>query len=144
MMVESVALVCAGMFAGASVYINLVQHPAAMQLGTSTAVRFFGPMYARAAPVQASLASLGSLAAIWAWWSESGWLWLLGAIVLAFVIPFTLVVIKPTNDRLMEPTLDSTLKEAKGLLVRWSHLHAVRSGAVLLSFLLFVVAVVGK
>jgi Domain of unknown function (DUF1772) len=140
--VESVALMCAGLFAGAAVYISLVQHPAATQLGTSAAVRFFGPMYARAAPIQASLALLGSTAAAWAWWIGSGWLWLLGAIVLAFVIPFTLVVIKPTNDRLMDPTLASASDEAKGLLVRWSRLHAVRSGAALLSFLVFVVALV--
>jgi Domain of unknown function (DUF1772) len=139
---ESIALVSAGLFAGAAVYINLVQHPAAMQLGTSAAVGFFGPMYARAAPMQASLALLGSLAATWAWWSASGWLWLLGAFLLALVIPFTLVVIKPTNDRLMDSALDSSSDEAKKLLGRWSRLHAVRSVSAILSFLVLVVALV--
>jgi hypothetical protein len=42
----------------------------------------------------------------------------------------------------MDPTLVSASDEAKGLLVRWSRLHAVRSGAALLSFLVFVVALV--
>ena len=66
MIVESVARMCAGLPAGAAAYVSLVQHPAAMQLGTSAAVRFFGPMYARAAPIRASLALLGSPAAAWA------------------------------------------------------------------------------
>ncbi|MGQ0698317.1 MAG: DUF1772 domain-containing protein [Panacagrimonas sp.] len=144
MIPEFIALICSGVFTGAALYVSLVQHPAATKLGTSAAVDFFCPMYARAAPFQASLALLGSLAALWAWWSASGWLWLLGAVVLAFVIPFTLIVIKPTNDRLMDPSLDSSSDEASNLLVRWSRLHAVRRVASFLSFSVFVVALAGS
>jgi len=99
---EFTAILCAGIFAGAAVYVNLVQHPAAARLGTLTAVQFFRPMDARAAPLQGSLAAVGSLAALWAWWSGSGRLWLAGAIFLGFVIPFTVLVIKATNDRLQD------------------------------------------
>ena len=49
-----------------------------------------------------SLAAVGSLAALWAWWSGSGRLWLAGAIFLGLVIPFTVLVIKATNDRLQD------------------------------------------
>lgn len=142
MISEFIATICSGIFAGAAVYITFAQHPAAIKLGTSGAVRFFTPMYARAAPMQASLAVLGTLAALWAWWSVNGWLWLLGAILLAFVVPFTLVVIKPTNDRLKDPALDASSEEARNLLARWSVLHAVRSVAGTLSFLVFVGALV--
>jgi uncharacterized membrane protein len=145
MIPEFTATACAGIFAGAAVYINLVQHPAAAELGTPAAVRFFRPMYERAAPIQASLALLGSLAALWAWgWNGSGWLWLIGAILLTFVIPFTLIVIMPTNDRLKDPALDPSSREAGDLLARWSHLHAVRSVASVASFLVFVAALVGS
>jgi uncharacterized membrane protein len=137
---EFTATVCAGIFAGAAVYINLVRHPAAATLGTATAVQFFRPMYARAAPMQASLAAVGALAALWAWWSGRGWLWLLGALFLGSVIPFTLLVIMPTNDRLKDPTLDVSSAEASDLLIRWSSLHAVRSVASVVAFLLFVAA----
>ena len=142
MISEFIGTLCSGIFAGAAIYISIAQHPAATRLGPSGAIKFFSPMYIRAAPMQASLAVLGSLAALWAWWSGSGWLWLLGAILLAFVVPFTLVVIKPTNDRLKDPALDSLSEEAKNLLARWAALHAVRSVAGFLSFLVFVVALV--
>ena len=140
MIAETIAIACAGMFAGAAAYINVVQHPAAAQLGTPTAVRFFRAMYARAAPMQVALALVGSLAGVWAWWSGRGFLWLLGAALLAFVVPFTLVAIMPTNSRLEDPALDVSSAEAADLLARWSRLHAVRSVASAVSFLVFAIA----
>jgi len=140
MISEFIATACAGLFAGAAVYITLVQHPAASELGTSTAVQFFRPMYARAAPMQGALAAVASFAALWAWWSGRGWLWLLGAVFLSFVIPFTLLTIMPTNKRLKDPTLDISSPEASSLLARWSSLHAVRSAAGIISFLIFIAA----
>jgi hypothetical protein len=59
--------------------------------------------------------------------------------VLSFVVPFTIVVIMPTNQRLLDPGLDRTSTEARDLLVRWGRLHAVRSLAGAVSFLIFVV-----
>ena len=144
MIPEFTATACAGVFAGAAVYINVAQQPAVSQLGTPTAVRFFGPMYARAAPMQASLAVAGSAAGLWAWWNGSGWLWLLGGVLLGFVIPFTLVVIAPTNDRLTDPVLDPSSAEATDLLARWARLHAVRSMASTMAFLVFVAALVAR
>ena len=144
MIAEATAIACAGVFAGAAVYTNLVQHPAAAQLGTPTAVQFFRAMYARAAPMQISLALVGTFAGLWAWWSGRGFLWLLGAAILASVVPFTLVAIVPTNNRLEDPALDASSAEAADLLALWSRLHAVRSVASAVSFLMFVVALAGS
>lgn len=141
MILELLAAGCAGIFAGAALYISLVQHPASLQLGTAAATRFFGPMYARAAPLQASLAVLGLLAGVAVWWLGRGWLWLLGALLLGFVIPFTLIVIMPTNSRLKDPALDSASPEAAELLRRWGTLHAVRTVASLLAFLTLLCAI---
>ena len=90
--------------------------------------------------MQGGLAGLGALAALWAWGSGRGWLWLLGALFLGSVIPFTLRVIMPTNNRLKDPTLDVASAEASDLLARWASLHAVRSITGVISFLIFVVA----
>ncbi len=114
MMQELAAIACAGIFAGAAVYITLVQQPAVSELGTAAAVQFFRRMYGRAAPMQAGLAAVGSSAAVWAWWSGNGRLRLFGGVLLGFVIPFTLLVIKPTNDRLLDPALDASSVEARG------------------------------
>jgi len=140
MIAEFVATACAGIFAGAAVYINLVQHPAASSLGTATAVLFFRPMYARATPMQVALVAVGSFAALWAWGSGRGWPWLLGAVILGAAIPFTLIAIIPTNTRLKDPTLDIASAEASHLLARWSSLHAVRSLAGSIAFVIFLVA----
>ena len=141
MIAEFVALASAGVFAGAAIFITAVEQPAVLTLGTETAVQYFRPMYARAAPMQASLAFVGSLAALWAWWSGAGTLWLLGSAMFAFVVPYTLVAIMPTNDRLKDPTLDARSIEARELLAHWAQLHAVRTIASTVAFLVFLLAV---
>ena len=64
--------------------------------------------------------------------------WLIAGVLLGLVIPFTLIVILPTNKRLLSPALDRRSAEAEGLLAHWGRLHAVRSvlsGVALLLFL---------
>ena len=140
MVPELIAITCAGVFAGAAIYISVVQHPAAVALGTTFGVPFFAVMYPRAAAMQAPLALTGSVAALAAWWLGGGRLWLLGGLLLGFVVPFTLVVMMPTNDRLQSSTLDPSSLQAAELLSSWGRLHAVRSVASSVAFLLFVVA----
>ena len=77
--------------------------------------------------MQASLAALGFLSAVVAWFAGGTLWWLVGGLILGLVIPFTLVVIMPTNRQLLEPTLDRTSSTARELLVHWGQLHAVRS-----------------
>lgn len=138
MLFEMVATVCAGLFAGAAIYINLVEHPARLACGTDLAVREFGPSYRRATLMQASLAAVGLLTAVIAWAQGRGMPVLIAGLLLGAVIPFTLVVILPTNQRLLDTRLDPRSAEAERLLVRWGWLHAVRSGASALAFGLLV------
>lgn len=140
MMAELIATICAGLFAGAAVYISAVQHPAALALGPAFAVQFFGTMYPRAAAMQAPLAVVGSVAALWCWWSGGGRLWLLGGALLGFVVPFTLLVMMATNNRLQSPELDPSSSPAAALLATWARLHAVRSVTSSLAFLIFLTA----
>jgi hypothetical protein len=74
---ESLALLASGLFAGAALYITFVEHPARMQWGTTLAL--FAPSYKRATIMQASLAALGTLAAIAAWLQGAPAPWLIGA-----------------------------------------------------------------
>jgi hypothetical protein len=124
---ELVAAICAGLFAGAAIYVTFVEHPARLECGTELAVREFGPSYRRGAVMQASLAAVGLLSAIVAWLGGRGLSVLVGGILLGAVIPFTLMVILPTNKRLLEPSLDRSSAEAAALLGRWGRLHAVRT-----------------
>jgi hypothetical protein len=53
--------------------------------------------------------------------------WLIGGILLGLVIPFTLIVILPTNRKLRPPDLARKSLDTRRLLDRWARLHAVRS-----------------
>ncbi|HEX8696467.1 MAG TPA: DUF1772 domain-containing protein [Longimicrobium sp.] len=129
-----IAILAAGLFAGASLYINLVEHPARVECGTELAVKEFAPSYRRATVMQAGLAALGLLSGIAAWLRLGHAALLIGGILLGAVIPFTFVAILPTNKRLLDPGVTWDLETAARLLSRWQRLHAVRTVLSLAAF----------
>src|SRR5437763_1390688 len=116
---EMVAILASGLFAGAAVYVSLVEHPARVQCGTELAITEFGPSYHRGAVMQSLLAVIGLIAGLGAWISGSGIAWLLGGAIVGSVVPFTVLVIFPTNNKLLDPTLDKHSPQARELLARW-------------------------
>ena len=143
MAVELIALLCTGLFAGAAVYITLVEHPARLECGPVVALAEFRPSYRRAAVMQASLAAIGSLAAVGAWALGRGVPALVAGLLLGAAIPFTLLVVLPTNKRLLDPALDPRSTEAASLLAHWGQLHAVRSVASAVAFVLLALDLAG-
>ena len=136
-----VATVCAGLFAGAAIYISAVEHPARLSCGPELAVREFAPSYRRATVMQAPLAVIGCITGLWAAWS-AGDAWLaVGAILLGAVEPFTLIVIFPTNKRLLSPAVDPGSNEVRALLDRWGRLHAIRTVMSTAAFALFLLRI---
>jgi len=135
-----VATCSSGLFAGAALYINLVEHPARMSCGVELALREWAPSYTRAAVMQASLAVLGSLAGLLAWALGDGLGYLAGGLLLLAVVPFTLVVIRPTNTRLLQLHIQGQVGNAQDLLERWNTLHAVRSALGIIAFVAMLLA----
>jgi hypothetical protein len=136
-LLELLATLCAGFFAGAAVYLTFVEHPARLECGPALALREFRPSYRRAAVMQVGLAAVGFLAGVGAWAQGGrGATWLLASVLLGAVMPFTVLVILPTNTRLLDPTLAPESPEAARLLARWGRLHAVRSVASAVAFVL--------
>jgi Domain of unknown function (DUF1772) len=134
---EFIAVLTCSLFTGAAVYLSLVEHPARMECGVETAAAQFAPSYRRASILQATLAALGLVSSIAAWLSGASPLWVVAGALLGSVIPFTLIVILPTNKQLLDPTLDRRSALAVQLLARWGMLHAVRSVLSALAPLLF-------
>ena len=124
---EFISVLACALFTGAAVYVNLVEHPARMECGAELAATEFPPSYRRGTIMQAALAAVGLLSSIAAWLAAASFWWMIAGALLGSVIPFTLVVILPTNKRLLDPTLDKRSAEALRLLARWGRLHAVRS-----------------
>ena len=129
LLLELIATFCTAIFAGAAIYINLVEHPARIECGTALAVQQWRPSYRRATVMQASLAVVAFLASLGAWLIDRALPVLLAGICIGFVIPFTLIVIYPTNRQLEDPKLDPGSLSTASLLARWNRLHAVRSVA---------------
>ena len=127
MLLTDGALLATALFTGAAVYVTFVEHPARMACATATAVAQWRPSYQRAKIMQASLAVLGTLLAVAAWSSGAGVVWLAAGTLIGAVVPFTLVVMWPTNKSLEDVGLDTSAERARGLLRRWGNLHAVRS-----------------
>jgi len=124
---QFIATLSTTFFAGASIYINFVEHPARMGCDTKTAVTVWAPSYKRATVMQASLAILGFLSGIVVWLLGAGVMWPVGAVLIGLVVPFTFIVIMPTNHLLLTPGRDLASSETRALLVKWGKLHAVRS-----------------
>jgi hypothetical protein len=138
------ATLAAGLFAGAAIYITAVEHPARLACGSEVAVREFAPSYHRATLMQAPLALLGCAAGIVAGWQRSDLVLALAATLLGAGVPFTLVIMLPTNKRLLNPALDARSPAALALLVRWGRLHAVRSVLGGASFVVFLARALGS
>jgi hypothetical protein len=127
-----VAAVCAGLFAGAAIYITAVEHPARLSCGTELALREFAAQrYRRATAMQVPLAIMGCLTGLWSAWVLGDALVGLEALLLGAVVPFTLIVILPTNRDLGA--------RATALLIRWGRLHLIRSVFSSVALVLFVV-----
>lgn len=136
---QFLATLCCTLFAGAAVYINLVEHPARMGCDTKTAATVWAPSYKRATVMQASLAIVSFLAGALAWLLGGGILWLVGAVLIGLVVPFTFIAVMPTNHQLLAPGRDLASVETRALLEEWGRLHAVRSALSLVASVVYMV-----
>jgi hypothetical protein len=135
MLLAESATLATALFTGAAVYVTLVEHPVRLACSNEIAVTQWRPSYHRATVMQASLAVAGAIAGIAAWLHGEGCIWLLSGLILGSVVPFTLLIMWPTNQQLEDEALDLSSGKARSLLVRWGNLHAVRSALGLLALI---------
>lgn len=139
---QFVATLCCGIFAGAAIYINFVEHPARMSCGARIAATVWAPSYKRATVMQAPLAIVSFIAGVSAWLLGGGIMWFAGALLIGSVVPFTFIAIMPTNHQLLDPGRDLASTETRVLLVKWNRLHAVRSVLSLLALVVYLILLI--
>jgi hypothetical protein len=137
------ALVSAALFAGAAIYISVVEHPARLGLADGPLLAQWQPSYKRALPIQSGLAVAGGVAGLIVGYLSADWRWFVGSILLLANWPFTLVVIMPVNKRLMAMQEHEAGAGSRAMLVQWGKLHDVRSALGAATTLLFAWAVAG-
>ena len=124
---EFIATLAALLFAGAALYVNVAEHPARMGLETRMAALQWAPSYKRATLLQAPLALVSLLSGTAAWLLGASVWWFVAALLIGAVVPFTFIVVMPTNHKLLAPDRDLTSVETRQLLEKWGKLHAVRT-----------------
>ena len=137
MLAGELALTIAAVFTGAAIYINIAEQPARLQLDDRSLLAEWKPAYKRGYRMQASLAIVGGFFGLVAFFTAFEWRWLLRAIVLLANWPYTLFLIAPTNNRLMNTPPDVATDETRQMIGRWGVLHAGRSVLGLLATLIF-------
>eukprot|EP00244_Chara_vulgaris_P004224 TRINITY_DN1829_c0_g1_i1.p1 TRINITY_DN1829_c0_g1~~TRINITY_DN1829_c0_g1_i1.p1 ORF type:complete len:158 (+),score=22.12 TRINITY_DN1829_c0_g1_i1:204-677(+) len=129
------ATMCAGLFSGAALYVNAVEHPSRMiSLPLSAAVEQWRVSYTRAARMQVGFAAGGLALAGCATVAGSGKEYVLAALPLATVLPYTMAFLLNVNHQLQDNDLDTASTKAKELLQTWNKRHAVRTACGLASF----------
>ncbi len=118
MFAEIVSFICTSLFAGAALYVSVVEHPARLACSTDVALAEWRPSYKRAAIMQVILAAGGVLA-------------------------WTLIVIMPTNKELLNPTRVATTPDTDVLLRKWGRLHVIRTVASLLAAVILAANIIG-
>jgi hypothetical protein len=137
-LIEAVAILSCTLFTGAALYISAVEHPARLSCGVEAAAAEWVPSYKRATLMQVPLALVAGLFGIVRRTQGGGPLWLWAAILILSVIPFTLLAIRPTNNRLLDPARDRRAGETMQLLKAWGRLHAVRGVLSMAASILFI------
>jgi hypothetical protein len=137
MTIGLLALTVAALFTGAAIYVNVAEQPARLMLDDRALLTEWKPSYKRGAAMQASLALVGFVLGIVAWWQVSHPGFVVGAIAIIAPWPWTLLVIKPVNDALLATVPEQAGPPSRALIERWGGLHAVRTALGALASLAF-------
>lgn len=140
MLVGQLALTSAAFFAGAAFYVNMAEQPARLQLDDRGLLQEWKPSYKHGAAIQAPLALIGFALGVAAWWNDHDWRWMAGALALVAAWPYTLLVIRPTNNALLRTDPAAAGPQSRALIEHWGRLHAGRTALGVAATVLFLCA----
>jgi len=133
MLIGQLALIAAAAFTGAAIYVTVAEQPARLMLDDSAMLRQWQASYPRASIMQASLALVSALLGAAAFWSSGNRLWLIGAVLIFANVPYTLLVILPTNKSLQAAASPAADGGPRRMIETWARLHLVRDALGLLA-----------
>jgi|SRR5579863_1040650 len=136
------ALIISAIFGGAALYVNVAEQPARLHLDDRALLTEWRPAYKRGAAMQAPLALAGFVLGLLAWLQSPHAGFLIGAAAIVAPWPWTLIVIKPTNDALLASDPEKAGPQTRALIVRWGAVHGVRTALAAIAIAAFLWACV--
>jgi len=144
MTIGLLALLVAAVFTGAALYVNVAEQPARLTLDDCALLTEWKPAYRRGFAMQAPLALIGFLLGLAAWWQAPHPAFLVGAAAMIAPWPWTMLVIKPVNDRLTATAPEQADAKTRALIVKWGGLHAVRTALGAIAAIAFLSALMSR
>jgi Anthrone oxygenase len=120
MLIGHLALVVASLFSGVAFYVNFAEQPARLQLDDKALLTEWKPSYRRGFVMQATLAMLAFFLGAIAWWQTGIAAFLIGALLILAPWPWTLLVMKPVNDKLVGTDLAKAGPDTRATLHQWT------------------------
>jgi hypothetical protein len=131
------ALAFSAAFCGAALYLNLVEQPARLALDDRALLSEWRPSDRRGFVLLATLALLGAISALAAYFESHDLRWLIGALIQIASWPYTYFAIVPVTNRiLMLPGNDAAA--ARGLVRTWGLLEFGQTGIGIVASIVFV------
>ncbi len=127
MLIGDLALASAAAFAATAFYVNIAEQPARLALDDRALLAQWKPSYANGLKMQASLAMISGLLGLATWWGTDDGSWVIGAVLMLANWPYTLLGIKPINERLNAIPIEQADANSRALIENWGRLHAVRT-----------------
>jgi hypothetical protein len=127
MALGSIALIATALFTGAAFYISFAEHPARMSLTLPEALRQWKHAYERGLQMQVMLVIISATSGLLAAIITGDPQWLLGALAIAANVPYTLIVMMPTNNELKDTAPVDVNEATRVTLDKWGRMHAVRT-----------------
>ena len=135
------ALIFSSAFAGAALYLNLVEQPARLALDDSSMMREWAPSDRRGFALLGGLSLVAALAGLAAFAQGSDIRWLVGGLIALASWPYVYFVIVPLNNRLLAAAPGQPAADSREIVTFWGLLEwglfaiGVASSAVFASIL---------
>lgn len=139
-MIEFVTTLLFGLFAGAGLYISLVEIPARRALGGATAVACWREFFPRAAFLLKNSGFVGMAFGALSFLLTFNFLWLLATLCTVSLGPITQKLLGPINNALQDSSLDIDSVAAFDLTEQWAGAHHKRTAVMAAAFLLALIA----
>ena len=118
-----IALAFAAAFAGAAVYVNIVEQPARLALDDQALLSEWGPSDRRGFALLAAFALASAIAGFVAWFESQDVRWVFGALIVISTWPYAFFIMAPLNNQILS-LHGGEVGAARALVRQWGMIES--------------------